>query len=279
MNECTVTSLEIYPVKGCQGVSVSEVELRRGGIVGDREIMLVKDGENYAQRDHPHVATIAVERLADGRLKLRHPEAGELVHEVRVEGGEVPVNLIYNDISTLDQGDEIAAWACAAMKEAGIRVVSLPKPWDKWIPLPEFERIDGKPQARLYDVAPVLVNNQASLDDFNQRTSEPVTMDRFRANVVISGDLGPYEEDELEALSTSDAELLYVTVCERCIMTTTDQKTGVRATKEPIKTLSTYRKRENKYGSGVMFGAYMTVGREGRLRVGDRLNAATRPAE
>ena len=65
MSECTVTSLEIYPVKGCQGVSVPEVELRRSGIVGDREIMLVKDGENYAQRDHPQVATIAVEQLAE----------------------------------------------------------------------------------------------------------------------------------------------------------------------------------------------------------------------
>jgi uncharacterized protein YcbX len=279
MSECTVTSLEIYPVKGCQGVSVRELELRRGGIVGDREIMMVKEGKNYAQRDHPLVAMIAVERLTDGRLKLCHPEAGEFVHEVRDKGDGVPVNLIYNDISTLDQGDEIAAWACEAMKEGGIRMVSLPKPWDKWIPLPEFDRIDGKPQAQLYDVAPVLVNNQASLDDFNQRTSEPVTMDRFRANVVVSGDLGPYEEDKLEALSASDVELLYVTVCERCIMTTTDQKTGVRATKEPIKTLSTYRKRENKYGSGVMFGAYMTVGREGRLRVGDLLKVSMQSAD
>ncbi len=156
---------------------------------------------------------------------------------------------------------------------------SLPKPWDKWIPLPEFARIDGKPQAQLYDVAPILVNNQASLDDFNRRTSEPVPMDRFRANVVVRGDLGPYEEDEIESLSTGDVELLYVTVCERCVMTTTDQKTGVRATKEPIKTLSTYRKRENKYGSGVMFGAYMTVGREGPLRVGDVLKVSGKSAE
>ncbi|MBW2421467.1 MAG: MOSC domain-containing protein [Deltaproteobacteria bacterium] len=279
MSECTVTSLEIYPVKGCQGISVTELELRRGGIVGDREMMLVKDGENYAQRDHPQVATIAVERVADGRLKLRHPNAGEFVHELQDEGTQIPVKLIYNDISTLDQGDAIAAWACDAMKDEGIRMVSLPKPWDKWIPLPEFAGIDGKPQAQLYDVAPVLVNNQASLDDFNRRTSEPVPMDRFRANVVVSGDLRPYEEDQLASLSTRDVELLYVTVCERCVMTTTDQKTGVRATREPIETLSTYRKRENKYGSGVMFGAYMVAGREGPLRIGDVLKVSVRPAD
>jgi uncharacterized protein YcbX len=235
---------------------------------------MVKDGENYAQRDHPHVATIGVERLDDGRLKLDHRDAGEFVHNVRSSGDDVPIKLLYNDITTLDQGDEIAAWASAAMKEEGIRVVSLPKPWDKWIPLPVFERIDGKPQAQLYDVAPVLVNNQASLDDFNERTSEPVPMDRFRANVVVSGDLAPYEEDEVGTLSSEEVELLFVTACERCIMTTTDQTTGMRETKEPLRTLSTYRKRDEKYASGVLFGIYMTVVREGVLAVGDRLSVS-----
>ena len=187
MDECTVTSLAIFPVKGCQAVPVDALELRRSGIVGDREIMLVKDGENYAQRDHPEVATIAVEILADGRLKLTHPGAGAFVHRVQSDGRDVAVKLIHNDITTLDQGDEVAAWASEAMKEDGIRMVRLQKPWDRWIPLPRFERIDGKPQAQLYDVAPVLLNNQASLDDFNTRTSEPVPMDRFRANVVVSG--------------------------------------------------------------------------------------------
>ena len=76
--------------------------------------------------------------------------------------------------------------------------------------------------------------------------------------------------------ASTQVELLYVTDCERCIMTTTDQKTGERPTKEPLKTLSTYRKRENKYASGVMFGAYMTAGREGKLAIGDRLEVATR---
>jgi hypothetical protein len=271
MSECRVSALTIYPVKGCQGVAVGEIDLRRGGIVGDRQIMLVKDGENYAQRDHPQVATIAVELEDDGALTLRHPKAGKIVHAVRSEGPDVPIKLLFNDITTRDQGDEIAAWCCEAVDEEGIRVVSLPKPWEKWIPLPVFERIDGKPQAQLYDVAPVLVNSRASLDDFNARTAEPVPMDRFRANLVLDGDLAPYQENEIETLRSESVELLYVTDCERCIMTTTDQVTGRRETKEPLKTLSTYRKKEDKYASGVVFGAYMTVAREGRLALGERL--------
>ena len=102
-------------------------------------------------------------------------------------------------------------------------------------------------------------------------------MDRFRANVTIEGDLDCYQENEIETLSSSAVELLYVTDCERCIMTTTDQVTGLRETKEPIATLSTYRMREEKYASGVVFGAYMTVVKEGPLELGDRLR--TRPPQ
>jgi uncharacterized protein YcbX len=275
MSECTVAALTIYPVKGCQGVAVDEIEVRRGGIVGDREIMLVKDGKDFAQRDHPRLARVRVERLGDGRLRLSDPDAGEHVHEIRSRGDDVAVNLTFNDITTRDQGDAVAGWAAKAMGEGGIRVVSLPRPWDRWIPLPEFRLIDGRPQHQLYDVAPVLLNNQASLDDLNTRTASPVPMDRFRANVVVRG-LAAYEEDQLKSLSSSAAELLYVTACERCIMTTTDQTTGERTSTEPIKTLSSYRKRENKYASGVVFGAYMTAGREGTLKVGDRLAVTMR---
>jgi uncharacterized protein YcbX len=270
MSECTVTSLTIYPVKGCQGVPVDAIEIRKGGIVGDRELMLVKDGVDFAQRDHPRLARIRVARSGDGRVRLADPDAGEFSHAPRDAGAEVPVKLLFNDIATRDEGDEIAAWVCRAMGENGIRVVSLPRPWDRWIPLPEFALIDGKPQHQLYDVAPVLLNNQASLDDFNRRTDDPVPMDRFRANVVVSG-LEAYAEDDVRSLSSSSIELAYVTACERCIMTTTDQTSGERPTKEPIKTLSTYRRRENKYASGVAFGIYLTAGREGTLRLGDHL--------
>jgi len=119
------------------------------------------------------------------------------------------------------------------------------------------------------------VNNTASLDDFNGRTKDPVPMDRFRANIVLEG-LSAYEENQLERLSNDEIELVYVTDCERCIMTTTDQVTGERPNKEPLRTLSQYRKREDKYASGVVFGAYMTVRTEGKPRKRERLRVEHR---
>ncbi len=276
MARCSVTSLTVYPVKGAQGCARDEIEIRRCGVVGDRELMLVKeDGGVIHQKEYPQLTQVEVEVLAGARRRFRHSKAGTLESEISSDGDVRSAKLQYNGIETCDQGDEVAAWFCDALQVAGVRLVSLRQAWDRWIPLPQFEGIDGKPQAQFYDVAPVLVGNQASLDDFNTRTHEPVPMDRFRVNVVVGGDLEPYGEDQLSSLTSDDIELRHVNVCERCILTTTDQTTGERPTKEPIKTLSTYRKIEDgKYASGVVFGLYMTPREDGVLRVGDTLEIA-----
>ncbi len=272
MASCTVTDLHIYPLKGAQGVACDEVEVRRSGIVGDRELMLVIDGEAVHQKDHTELARVRVE-LGDGNKRVfHHPEAGRLDHEVVRETPGAPAKLHYNDITVTDQGDEAAAWFGKALGVENVRLVSLPQPWDRWIPLPAFEAVDGKPQDSFYDAAPILLNNQSSLDDFNTRTDEPVPMNRFRANVVVSGGLEAYAEDDLSSLRGDAIDLLSVAPCERCVITTTDQTTGERPTKEPLKTLSTYRRvEEGKYGSGVLFGLYMTPREDCVLRVGDRL--------
>lgn len=271
MSECQVSELWIYPLKGARGVSQGALELRPDGIVRDRELMLLKNGEPYTQKENARLATLTVELASAGGLQLSETAAGRFDHQIRSEGPDVATKLHFNEITTRDQGDEIAAWACEAMQDTELRVVSLPKPWDRWLPVPGFEAVDGKPQAQLYDVAPVLLNNQASLDDFNSRTEQPVPMDRFRANVIVTGGLAPYAENEVSSLRSPEFELVNVIGCERCVVTTTDQESGERPTKEPIQTLSKYRRIEEKYASGVVFGAYMRPSAAGTLRVGERL--------
>ena len=96
MSACTVTSLTIFPLKGAEAVPVDELQLRKGGIVGDRELMLVKGGKDFAQRDYPRLARVRVQRLEGDLLKLSDPDAGEIVHEIRDEGDDVAVNLTFN---------------------------------------------------------------------------------------------------------------------------------------------------------------------------------------
>jgi uncharacterized protein YcbX len=60
------------------------------------------------------------------------------------------------------------------------------------------------------------------------------------------------------------------------VIVTTDQKTGARPKNDLLKVLGAYRrkKQEDRFGSGITFGLYMGVGREGMLRVGDKLEVA-----
>lgn len=64
-----------------------------------------------------------------------------------------------------------------------------------------------------------------------------------------------------------------LTACERCAVTCTDQKSGVRH-REPLETLRGYRRREGGYAGGINFGAYMRILGEGDAEVGQTLTVA-----
>ena len=123
------------------------------------------------------------------------------------------------------------------------------------------------------DVPPVLVTGAASLADLNDRIVErggdPVPMDRFRPNVVVSGG-APFAEDEWPRVRIGDVVLRAAGKSDRCIVTTTDQLTGERG-KEPLRTLATYRRDPNDF-SGVIFGQnFIHETKRGVIRVGDEV--------
>ena len=79
-----------------------------------------------------------------------------------------------------------------------------------------------------------------------------------------------YAEDQTPAFRLPSVTLLSVTACERCAVVTVDQQTGDGGV-EPLATLSRYRRREENYAGGVMFGMYVTADASATLRVGDVL--------
>ena len=135
-----------------------------------------------------------------------------------------------------------------------------------------MQLLHDEPKQRFFAASPVSLANRASLDDLNGRLEQPVPMNRFRMNVIVDG-LEPFREDELVSLGNDDVTLLQVTAAERCVIITTDQKTGERPKSDLMKVLKQYRQKpqEERFGTGLIFGSYMTVGKEGTLRVGDEL--------
>ena len=78
-----ISTLYIYPVKSCAGITLTEAILGRAGLesqgVGDREWMVVNaaSGQFLTQRQMPRMALIAPS-LRDGVLRLNAPGQAEL---------------------------------------------------------------------------------------------------------------------------------------------------------------------------------------------------------
>lgn len=275
MPEVRVTELWTYPVKGCQGVPADAIEITKMGVVGDRGFVLWREGKLVDQIETPQLASLAVGYDADaGVLRFEHARQGTYEHAIRTEGPSREAKWVLDEFQTIDQGDEVAAWISEALGK-DVRLVSPGEPWKINFPIPQMQLLHQEPKQRFFSASPVSLANQSSLDDLNGRLETPVGMDRFRANVVVEG-LGPFEEDALVSAGNDAVELVNVTPAERCVIITTDQKTGERSKSDLLKVLGDYRRKpkEERFGSGITFGLYMTVGREGTLRVGDRLSVA-----
>jgi hypothetical protein len=272
MSEAIVRELWSYPVKSCQGVPVEAIEVTEMGVRGDREFALWHEGELVEQKDNPQVASLAAS-LAGDCLRFRHAEHGEYEHVVRSEGPAHETRWVLDQFESVDQGDAVAAWLSGALGRP-VRLVRPGATWKINFPIPAFERVHDRPKQSFFSASPLSLANRASLDDLNARLEAPVPMDRFRMNVVVDG-LEAYEEDALDSLASDEVELLNVTAAERCAIITTDQKTGERPKSDLMKVLAEYRRKpkEERFGSGLIFGAYMTVAKSGTLRTGDRLVA------
>lgn len=260
-NQFRVTSLHYYPVKSCGGTSVQRATIDARGFVEDRAWMVTSgDGVFLTQREMPRMALIRP-RTAAGALSLTAPDMPPLAVIRRTDGARRDV-AVWDDVcATLDQGEEPARWLSTFL---GIpcRLVRMAEDFVRQTDPAYSAAFAG--QVGFADGYPILLITQASLDDLNRRLAEPLPMNRFRPNVVVSG-TGPYAEDDWGLIRIGNVSFAVVKPCARCPITTTDQDTAETA-REPLRTLATYR---HVRGRGVMFGQNLIHTATGAISVGD----------
>ncbi|MBK5271090.1 MAG: MOSC domain-containing protein, partial [Bacteroidia bacterium] len=115
-----------------------------------------------------------------------------------------------------------------------------------------------------------MIIGQSSLDDLNERLAERLPMNRFRPNIVFTGG-EPYEEDILQHFMINRINFFGVKLSARCVIINTDQDDATLS-KEPLKTLATFRSKDNK----VYFGQNLLHQEEGIIHIGDMLDVITR---
>jgi uncharacterized protein len=273
----SIHSLHIYPVKSCRGIDLPRVEVLAHGLAHDREWMIVdRHGEFLTQREIPSLARITT-GLTSTHLYLSVYGRGgvsiPLAHDATRPA--IAVKCWGYEGMALDCGVQAADWL-SELLEQPVRLVRFAREERRWCN-PDWvgQAPLGKQAERAHtlfsDGYCVLVLGMASVADLSQRMGQDVTLDRFRANVIIQG-LEPYDEDFVSELSTRMADtaaLKLVKLCPRCSVPSVDQQSGEITALDPTAALTQYR--FNREVGGAVLGNNAVVQRNGWLERGAEL--------
>jgi uncharacterized protein YcbX len=268
-----VTGLFIYPVKSMRGYAVPQADVDALGFVGDRRFLVVDEtGRFLTQRTVPRLALIDA-RLS-GNTLLLSAEGGVGISVGTASDPAAPSRTVSiwksEGLKAEDCGAATSAWLTDFLRQP-CHLVRIGR---------EFARPVLKSAAHpgdlvsFADAEPFLAIGEASLAELNNRIQEngdePVPMNRFRPNIVVD-DCDAFAEDGWARVRIGSVIFRNGGLCARCIITTTDQLTGARSGKEPLKTLATFR-RDRADPSDVNFGVNLIhETKQGSVRLGDKI--------
>ena len=265
-----VTELYVYPLKSARAFRLNEARLDEFGIEGDRRwCLLGDDGRVITQRDCPVLATLDVSPTGDG---IELCAAGRELVRVPRPARERPMLSIQvwgDRTEGLAAGAEADTWL-ETLLERPCRLLYMPATTRRPVRLRYGHSGD---RVSFADGYPLLLTSEASLVELNRRLETAVPMDRFRPNLVIDGH-EPFAEDGWARIRVGYTEFRVVKSCARCVVTTTDQRTGARG-REPLRTLATFRNSSGKvlFGENLIHDGYRPV------RPGDRVEVLERRKE
>lgn len=264
----SLRSIHVYPVKALGGISLAHSLVTRRGLQNDRRFLVVDaDHQFLTQREHPKMATVWVE-IENGEVTFSAADVDSVSFSATPK--EVPTRTVQvwsSHVRAHTVTPEADQWLSDYLG-VDVRLVYMPDSAERRIN-PIYAK-NGE-IVSFADGYPLLIASEESLTDLNARIvkngGQPLPMNRFRPNLVISG-CEPYAEDKLGDIVIGDAVFRAVKPCTRCQVTTTDQAEGMVRGPEPLQTLATYRDSAN----GVIFGMNVIPVTLGTIRVGDAVS-------
>lgn len=263
----TLSTLYVYPVKSGSPQRVAHAEVEARGLRHDRRWMVVDlDGKFITGRQAPRLVRLEARPVAAG-LELAAP--GQPAHFLPIPSPSpspsqverLDVTVWKSTVAARPARAEDDAWISAFldrparwvyMDEGARRLV----PHEQALPDDEVSFADG---------FPLLLLSEESMRELDTRLATPVSILRFRPNLVVRG-VRPHEEDGWARVRIGSVDFDVSSPCKRCSFTTVDPDAGeVDPSGEPLRTLSGYRRTD----SGVMFGMNVIARGRGVVGVGD----------
>ena len=259
-----LSNIFIYPIKSLAGIQVNNWDITETGLRYDRQWMLIDEHQQFlSQRRLPKMALIKIQ-IAPQNLTVSAPDKADLILALNPDKPTKTViaTLWHDQCEAQIISREANQWfsdflqmPCQLVYQAknSIRTVDQ-----------KYALKDD--QTSFSDGFPFLITSEASLALLNEQVGLPLTMQRFRPNLVIA-DCSSYAEDTWRKISIGKINFRLPKPCSRCSVPQIDPETAL-SDKEPLRTMARTRKWQNK----VFFGQNALHDQLGHLRINDVVN-------
>ena len=259
MSVYIVKEIYIYPIKSLAGISCQQAFAEEMGFENDRRWMLINtENMHLTQREYPMLSQF-YPQISEGKISITFKEH---THQFSIdEHINQPIDTkVWEDKSEVfEVNKESSKWFSERLGFE-CKLVKIIKTGDR---MHESSKLKETFNVSLADGYPYLLIGTKSLDFLNDKLDEKITIKRFRPNILISTK-NTHEEDDFEQFKIGEVQFKNVKPCGRCIMINNDPQKGI-IKKEPLKTLSKYRKVDNL----VYFGTNIVSLNSGIIKVGD----------
>jgi uncharacterized protein len=259
-----ITGIYIYPIKSLGGISLESSKITERGLELDRRWALVDENLKFlSQREIPEMAKFSV-KLADNEIIVTNTLNGNSIKIPLKTNSLVSKKItIWDDsVEALHVGDNYDFWFS---ENLGVKCKLFYQPEDSIRAIDSKYMVLGNEHTSLSDGYPILIAGEKSLEMLNNKCPEKIEMRRFRPNLVFEGGL-PFCEDNFKKIKLGSTQLFGVKPCARCVVTTINPE-SLQKTKEPLLTLSKFRKNGHK----ILFGHNLVVHEQGSIKLGDEI--------
>ncbi|KAK9725522.1 hypothetical protein RND81_05G150500 [Saponaria officinalis] len=210
-----------------------------------------ENGRMYTQRVQPKLALVEVE-LPSAAFSVDLVPSSNSYMVIRAPGMDVLKVSLSKPSATIDNVS-VWEWSGSAYHEGAeaaqwfSKYIGKPSTLVRFDPASQTRNTDPN-YARGYktmfsDLFPFLLISQESLDALNKMLKEPISIDRFRPNILVEG-CKPYSEDLWKEIKINNLTFCGVKLCSRCKVPTINQQTAV-AGAEPAETMKGFRSDKN----------------------------------
>lgn len=243
------------------GINLVTSKVLERGLEYDRRWMLVDAKGNFiTQRTDARMALFSC--VIGNKLKVSFK--GDTI-EIGIEDHsdkKIIAQVWDSIVTTYEVSNEVSQWFRSKL---GFDC-HLVKMVDQFERFKELSKGPSMSKVSFADGYPYLFIGTASLSILSSKVGHNVPANRFRANIIVETEVA-HEEDSWEQVKLGTATFQMIKPCARCNVINIDQMRAI-SQKEPLKTLSRYRKEGNK----VNFGVNTICLKEGIVSVGDELS-------